>query len=215
MSRVPFAAPGQFQPPVTQRHLKDEVAHCVGGVISPLLMNVALHGLEEAAGVRASVPADRIDVFTSTPGRRSVRYDITTGKRSGLGGSQHGVRDGSLSRSRRAATDSQYPPKPARPRGAGPAYPASDRTLLLYPVAHNPAAAVIASQPSVRHQGVEQRKRGPATRPTRPTGRGMRTTVKLNPRLRLHRRQAQPQHDHRPTRCAPRSTLDARPPRTT
>ena len=28
------------------------IAHCVGGVISPLLMNVALHGLEETAGVR-------------------------------------------------------------------------------------------------------------------------------------------------------------------
>jgi RNA-directed DNA polymerase len=41
-----------LQPAVTQRHLKAEVAHCVGGVISPLLLNVALHGLEEAAGVR-------------------------------------------------------------------------------------------------------------------------------------------------------------------
>jgi RNA-directed DNA polymerase len=28
------------------------VIHCVGGVISPCLLNVALHGLEEAAGVR-------------------------------------------------------------------------------------------------------------------------------------------------------------------
>jgi hypothetical protein len=51
MSRLLFAAPGQFQPPVTQRHLEAEVPHCVGGVISPLLLNVALHGLEEAAGV--------------------------------------------------------------------------------------------------------------------------------------------------------------------
>ena len=40
-----------FQPPVAQRHLKTEVAHCVGGVLSPLLLNVALHGLEGAAGV--------------------------------------------------------------------------------------------------------------------------------------------------------------------
>jgi RNA-directed DNA polymerase len=48
MSRVPFAAPGQFQPPVTQRHLKDEVAHCVGGVGSPLLANVYLHRLDRA-----------------------------------------------------------------------------------------------------------------------------------------------------------------------
>jgi RNA-directed DNA polymerase len=28
------------------------VIYCVGGVISPCLLNVALHGLEEAAGVR-------------------------------------------------------------------------------------------------------------------------------------------------------------------
>ena len=29
-----------------------QVRTCVGGVISPLLLNIALHGLEEAAGVR-------------------------------------------------------------------------------------------------------------------------------------------------------------------
>ena len=54
MSPLPFAAPGQFQTPITQRHLETEVPHCVGGVISPLLMNVALHGMEAAAGVRYS-----------------------------------------------------------------------------------------------------------------------------------------------------------------
>jgi hypothetical protein len=52
MSQLPFAAPRQFQTPITQRHLETEVPHCVGGVTSPLLLNVALHGLEEAAGVR-------------------------------------------------------------------------------------------------------------------------------------------------------------------
>src|SRR6266571_7194153 len=41
-----------LQPPVAERHLEAEVAHCVGGVASPLLMNVALHGMEVAAGVR-------------------------------------------------------------------------------------------------------------------------------------------------------------------
>jgi hypothetical protein len=35
MSRLLFAAPGKFQPPVTQRHLEAEVPHCVGGVLSP------------------------------------------------------------------------------------------------------------------------------------------------------------------------------------
>ena len=43
--------PRPFQPPVAQRDIKAEVIYCVGGVISPCLLNVALHGLEEAAGV--------------------------------------------------------------------------------------------------------------------------------------------------------------------
>jgi len=47
MSRLPFAAPGKFQPPITQRHLEAEVPHCVGGVISPLLANIALSVLDE------------------------------------------------------------------------------------------------------------------------------------------------------------------------
>ena len=33
-----------------------DIAHCVGGVNSPLLLNIALHGLEEAAGVRYASP---------------------------------------------------------------------------------------------------------------------------------------------------------------
>ena len=33
-----------------------DIAHCVGGVNSPLLLNVALHGLEEAAGMRYVSP---------------------------------------------------------------------------------------------------------------------------------------------------------------
>src|SRR5450755_1058305 len=32
-----------LQPPVTQCHLEGEVAHCVGGVISPLLANLLMH----------------------------------------------------------------------------------------------------------------------------------------------------------------------------
>src|SRR6202035_4219841 len=39
--------PRPFQPPVAQRDIKAEVIHCVGGVVSPILLNVALHGLEE------------------------------------------------------------------------------------------------------------------------------------------------------------------------
>ena len=44
--------PRPFQPPVAQRDIKAEVIHCVGGVISPALLNVVLHGMEDAAGVR-------------------------------------------------------------------------------------------------------------------------------------------------------------------
>ena len=43
MSQVVFDTPRQFQPPVTQRDIELEVAHCVGGVASPLLANVYLH----------------------------------------------------------------------------------------------------------------------------------------------------------------------------
>ncbi len=35
-----------LQPPVAQRHLETEVAHCVGGVISPLLANIYLSVLD-------------------------------------------------------------------------------------------------------------------------------------------------------------------------
>ena len=37
-----------LQPPVAERHLEAEVAHCVGGVVSPLLVNIALHVLDVA-----------------------------------------------------------------------------------------------------------------------------------------------------------------------
>ena len=52
MSLIIRDTPRPFQPPVAQRDIKAEVIYCVGGVISPLLLNVALPGLEEAAGVR-------------------------------------------------------------------------------------------------------------------------------------------------------------------
>ena len=52
MSFIAGDTPRPFQPPVAQRDIKAEVIYCVGGVISPLMLNVALHGLEEAAGVR-------------------------------------------------------------------------------------------------------------------------------------------------------------------
>jgi RNA-directed DNA polymerase len=48
MSHRPVATPELLQPPITQRHLEAEVAHCVGGVASPLLANIALSALDEA-----------------------------------------------------------------------------------------------------------------------------------------------------------------------
>jgi hypothetical protein len=52
MSHMASNTPRPFQPPVAQRDIKAEVAHCVGGVISPLLLNIAMQGMEEAAGAR-------------------------------------------------------------------------------------------------------------------------------------------------------------------
>src|SRR5262249_5411093 len=39
--------PRPFQPPVTQRDVEAEIAHCVGGVLSPLLANIALSALDD------------------------------------------------------------------------------------------------------------------------------------------------------------------------
>src|SRR5262245_50330524 len=45
-------APGSATPNPIRRVTIARVIYCVGGVVSPLLLNIALHGLEEAAGVR-------------------------------------------------------------------------------------------------------------------------------------------------------------------
>src|SRR3954454_22214731 len=47
MSGLVGDTPRPFQPAITQRDIEVEVAHCVGGVLSPLLANVALHVLDE------------------------------------------------------------------------------------------------------------------------------------------------------------------------
>src|SRR5712691_1626896 len=39
--------PRPLQPPVTQRDVKAEVIHCVGGVVSPLMANIALSALDD------------------------------------------------------------------------------------------------------------------------------------------------------------------------
>jgi hypothetical protein len=48
MSHLPGDTPRTLQPAVVQRHLEAEVAHCVGGVISPLLSNIYLHAFDRA-----------------------------------------------------------------------------------------------------------------------------------------------------------------------
>jgi RNA-directed DNA polymerase len=48
------------------------VIHCVGGVISPLLLNVALHGLEQAAGVRYGTGASAGKAKRTSP--VAIRY---------------------------------------------------------------------------------------------------------------------------------------------
>jgi hypothetical protein len=67
MSLAVLDTPRALQPPIAQRDLKLEVAQCVGGVISPLLLNVALHGMEEAAGVRYRTGVKAGDTVPSAP----------------------------------------------------------------------------------------------------------------------------------------------------
>jgi hypothetical protein len=52
MSPTVLDAPWPFQPPVTHRDLETEVAHCVGGVFSPLLANIYLHVLDTGLSAR-------------------------------------------------------------------------------------------------------------------------------------------------------------------
>ena len=52
MSQSASDTPRPFQPPVAQRDVKAEVAHCVGGVASPLLCNVYLHRLDRGWDAR-------------------------------------------------------------------------------------------------------------------------------------------------------------------
>jgi RNA-directed DNA polymerase len=47
MSLTGVGAPRPFQPPVAQRDIEAEVIYCVGGVLSPLIFNVAMSVLDE------------------------------------------------------------------------------------------------------------------------------------------------------------------------
>ena len=47
LSPIAGGTPGLLQPAVTQRHIETEIAKCVGGVLSPLIFNIALGALDE------------------------------------------------------------------------------------------------------------------------------------------------------------------------
>ena len=49
--------PRPFQPPVAQRDIKAEVIYCVGGVISPLMANIALSALTTISTSMAAADA--------------------------------------------------------------------------------------------------------------------------------------------------------------
>jgi RNA-directed DNA polymerase len=57
MSRFVSDTPRSLQPSILQRDIETEVAHCVGGVLSPLLANVALSVLDEHIAGMSGGPA--------------------------------------------------------------------------------------------------------------------------------------------------------------
>jgi RNA-directed DNA polymerase len=57
MTLLTLSTRKKFKPPVVERHLEAEVAHCVGGVLSPLLSNVALSVLDEHIAQAPGGPA--------------------------------------------------------------------------------------------------------------------------------------------------------------
>ena len=62
MSRPSVTTPQLLQAPVAQRHLKAEVTHCVGGVVSPVLANLFLHYAFDAWMAR-EFPAVRFERY--------------------------------------------------------------------------------------------------------------------------------------------------------
>ena len=54
MSTTARGTPWPFQPPVAECDVETEVAHCVGGVISPLLANIYLHAFDRAWAQRGT-----------------------------------------------------------------------------------------------------------------------------------------------------------------
>jgi hypothetical protein len=59
MSHALTDTPRSLRPAVAQRHLEAEVANCVGGVLSPLLANIALSTLDEYFAQIEGGPANR------------------------------------------------------------------------------------------------------------------------------------------------------------
>ena len=78
MSHTPRDTRQTLQPAVTQRHLEAEVAHCVGGVVSPILANLFLHYAFDAWMARTfpTIPFERYvdDVVVHCVSERQARY---------------------------------------------------------------------------------------------------------------------------------------------
>ena len=80
MSLTGWDTPLTLPPAIAQRHLEAEVAHCVGGVISPLLANIYLHAFDQQmARVRPGVLvryADDFVVMCRTPGQAQAALEV-------------------------------------------------------------------------------------------------------------------------------------------
>ncbi len=89
MSHTVRDTPRTLQPAITQRHIKLEVAQCVGGVISPLLASIFLHDFDrqvQAAGVGVLVRyADDFVILCRSARQAREALDFTRRVLGGLG----------------------------------------------------------------------------------------------------------------------------------
>ena len=81
MSLTAISTPRKLQPPVTERDLEAEVIHCVGGVLSPLIFNIAmsaldehLHGQWKAGGNMSTASRRAMRRRKDLPNWRVIRY---------------------------------------------------------------------------------------------------------------------------------------------
>jgi RNA-directed DNA polymerase len=88
MSLSRLDTPLTLPPAIAERHLEAEVAHCVGGVVSPLLANVYLHRLDRAWRGAYGTPvryADDLVVLCRSQGQAVAALARLTGLLADLG----------------------------------------------------------------------------------------------------------------------------------